>query len=490
MASKISFCIAVFLFFLSWCLPAYEGIIGVGVMLTAFAYHFMIIPIPTVFPVWANLTFLLAFKHYLKIDVDREEEHLSKVWMYITVTFFLMLVGVLTSLNKLNVGALIWLLSSIFLICAIALKKLLERYARVCLVAIVLMVGMLAIKIYKYEIYIAQYQIGQSQGLKHYLFRGKDTKMEIPSLVQVEQNHSTRILNREKVDDQARDMITLIGETIEVDFNNVISVPTFSHKQASCELEPNQQHTLLYPIQYLEKGYYWRKYFNSGAVAIGIPTQQKATILYHATNLDSNHTQIKIIRKVDQHVLYEQRLVTQAEYTGCHYEPRGYASELNTAFELGLNPFEIKNNGFIPHGKFKTNEVLVAGCSWKKETHNRFQFENKKINFLDQQVLQPQLLCSDHYIAVASVEKRGVTQLETGLNLKMFQREDLQPIKCGTLRYLLSESQIQAFYEGGLMMTQVTVLEERPTHAECPKVELRLSDGFVDTDYNYLSKSN
>lgn len=487
MASKISFYIAVFLFFLSWCLPAYEGIIGVGVMLTAFAYHFMILPIFIVFPVWANLTFLFTLKYYIKSSPASD---LGSI--YAAVTFALMFIGVAMSLNKLNVGALVWLASSIFLMCAFTLKKISEIYARIILVAVISIFTFLAIQLYLYTVDEAKFQTTQSQelGLKRYLFRGKDSDFNVPALTQVSQNHSTRILNREKVDDQARDMITLIGETIEVDFNNVISVPTFSHKQASCELEPNQQHTLLYPIQYLEKGYYWRKYFNSGAVAIGIPTQQKATILYHATNLDSNYTQIKIIRKVDQHVLYEQRLVTQAEYTGCHYEPRGYASELNTAFELGLNPFEIKNNGFIPHGKFKTNEVLVAGCSWKKETHNRFQFENKKINFLDQQVLQPQLLCSDHYIAVASVEKRGVTQLETGLNLKMFQREDLQPIECGTLRYLLSESQIQAFYEGGLMMTQVTVLEERPTHAECPKVELRLSDGFVDTDYNYLSKSN
>ena len=62
MSSKIAIFIAIFLFFLSWCVPAVDGMVGFGVMVTSILYHFLIVPIPQMFPVWANLTFLLAVR--------------------------------------------------------------------------------------------------------------------------------------------------------------------------------------------------------------------------------------------------------------------------------------------------------------------------------------------------------------------------------------------------------------------------------------------
>jgi hypothetical protein len=35
-------------------------------------------------------------------------------------------------------------------------------------------------------------------------------------------------------------------------------------------------------------------------------------------------------------------------------------------------------------------------------------FENKKINFLNKKVFSPQILCSEHYIAVASLTEYSV----------------------------------------------------------------------------------
>ena len=89
MSSKIAIFIAIFLFFLSWCVPAVDGMVGFGVMVTSILYHFLIVPIPKVFPVWANLTFLLAVGCYFK-ESEMLETFESKAWMYGIVTCVLM----------------------------------------------------------------------------------------------------------------------------------------------------------------------------------------------------------------------------------------------------------------------------------------------------------------------------------------------------------------------------------------------------------------
>ena len=146
MASKFSLYIAVFLFFLSWCLPAYEGMIGAGVMLMAFVCHFMIFPIFIVFPVWANISFLLACKNYQRYPLQSEKGR-----NYAVITFALMLIGVISAASKINAGALVWLLSSIFLLASFGFKRIAEAYARILLLALIILMLTGACLLYVYE---------------------------------------------------------------------------------------------------------------------------------------------------------------------------------------------------------------------------------------------------------------------------------------------------------------------------------------------------
>ena len=488
MSSKIAIFIAIFLFFLSWCVPAVDGMVGFGVMVTSILYHFLIVPIPKVFPVWANLTFLLAVGCYFK-ESEMLETFESKAWMYGIVTCVLMCIGFSTAIIKVNVGAVIWLYSGFFLILALALTKIPPFWDKIGLVLGIGLIVFLSFKLYKNESYVSKYQTGlQEEGLKQYLFRPKNSEYVIPTLTQVQQNNSYRWLNGQKVANDTVDLASLINETIELDFNKTIDVSKSKNKKAECKLKQNNQYALYFPPRYIDNGYSWRRYFNSGNIAVGYPTQHEGTVIYRSKNIDSMHTVIQLIRKADQHILYQQTLLANGGYDGCTYEPKQYEQELNSVFELDSSSLNRKFGSFVSLEKFEAPEKLIEKCEWVNESFNIYIFENKKINFLNKKVFSPQILCSEHYVAVASLTEYRIGEIENTLQVEMFKRDDLQPINCGLLRYGLTKPQTDAFYKRELEIVDLTILSDKLEHAKCPYVELRLSDGHVDKDYNWSEK--
>ena len=111
----------------------------------------------------------------------------SKAWMYGIITCVLMCIGFSTAIIKVNVGAVIWLYSGFFLILALALTKIPPFWGKIGLVLGIGLIVFLSFKLYKYESYVSKYQTGlQEEGLKHYLFRSKDSEYVIPNLTQVQ----------------------------------------------------------------------------------------------------------------------------------------------------------------------------------------------------------------------------------------------------------------------------------------------------------------
>lgn len=171
---------------------------------------------------------------------------------------------------------------------------------------------------------------------------------------------------------------------------------------------------------------------------------------------------------------------------GCIYEPSRYQRELGAAFYQAYSP---KENEF---GNFKSNidleypEKLSTTCEWKPVFYNVYEFENKRIDFLNNILIKPQIFCSKHYVAVAYFSK-SFGHIDDSIYIKMFQRHDLKPVECGTVSSLLSESQIQGLYSGKIAVKELNILDPDRTKA-CRSVEIKLSDGFVTKDYNYLAK--
>lgn len=461
--------------------------IGAGVMLVAFAYHIMIFPILWVFPVWANVTFFLAWQHYLNDALNSD-----KAQIYATITFVLMLVGVCSASSKMNVGALVWLASSIFLLSSFSLKKIEEIYARILLLVLIVMILLGAYFLYAHEKNQSRYQSLQNFDLKHNLFKRKDSNIEIPQLTQVQQNNANRVLNKHSIDTNALDLTVLLNETIELDFGETLYVPSNQNKTLNCSLKPGQQHDLFYPPKYLQDGYAWIRYFNSGNVAVGSPSNAQGTIIYRAKNLDSQHTLLQLIRKSDQHVIYEQKLLVDSGFDKCSYFPKGYEGELNSVFELDRSSPYRKFGSFKPRATLDALEQLTEQCSWKKVVHNTYVFEEKRINFLDRKTFSPQLLCSDKYLAVGSLTEYHAQDIENSLNIETFRRDTLEPVPCGLVRYSLSDSQKQAFLNGKLKIGMLKVIQADKFHSQydrCPVVELHLNDGDVKTDANFLGKN-
>ncbi|MGA8882185.1 MAG: hypothetical protein WB445_00965 [Acinetobacter sp.] len=487
MASKFSLYIAVFLFFLSWCLPAYEGMIGAGVMLTAFVCHFMIFPIFIVFPVWANVSFLLACKNYQRYPVQS-----GKGQNYAAITFVLMLIGVISASSKINAGALVWLLSSIFLLASFGFKRIAEAYARILLLALIILMLIGACLLYVYEKKQSRYQSPRSFDLTHYLFKPKDSQVEIPLLTQVQQNNHYRIAQKIPADPQALDLAFLLQEAVELDFGETLYIPSNKDKKLNCSLKPNQQHDLFYPPKYLQDGYAWIRYFNSGDVAVGHPSNAQGAVIYRAKNLDPQHTLLQLIRKSDQHVLYEQKLLVDSGFEKCSYFPKGYKQELNAVFELDAGSLDRKFGSFIPHARLDELEQLTEQCGWQKLAHNTYEFEGKRINFLDTKTFSPQLLCSGKYLAVGSLTEYHAQDIENSLMIETFRRDTLEPVPCGLVSYRLTDSQKQAFYAGKLKMEALKAIQADEFYSQddrCPVIELHLNDGEVKIDHNFLSKN-
>lgn len=193
MASKISLYIAIFLYLLSLCIPAINDTLGINVIWMAILGHIVLIGIPFAFPAWANLTFYFAIKHYYKYLKLKDSTHFESGAALALLTLVLMFLGVMIGFNRLNSGALVWLISGVFLLLAFLLKKLKPWLANLFLFLIVILSFFTANHIYQKERDVSKHQLVKYKGLHHYLFKEKETDDPVPALVQVVQNHAKRL---------------------------------------------------------------------------------------------------------------------------------------------------------------------------------------------------------------------------------------------------------------------------------------------------------
>lgn len=214
--------------------------------------------IPFAFPAWANLTFYFAIKHYYKYLKLKDSTHFELGAALALLTLVLMLLGVMMRLNKLNAGALVWLVSGVFLLLAFLLKKLKPWLANLILVLIVALSVVAANHIYQKEQDVSKHRLVHYKGLHHYLFKEKETDDPVPELVQVVQNHDKRLKATGKIklpiDKNAIDLAMLQGERIEIDFDEVVYPKLTQDQKAVCQLQPFQQYPLHYPKRYWEEG--------------------------------------------------------------------------------------------------------------------------------------------------------------------------------------------------------------------------------------------
>lgn len=484
MASKISLYIAIFLYILSLCIPAAEDTLGITVIFMAILGHILLIGIPFAFPAWANVTFYFAIQWYFKSLKSNDSTDYDSGAALALLTVSLMLIGIFIKFSKLNAGAVIWLVSGVFLLLAFLLKKLKPRLANVCLIVIILSCFIAAIYLYVKEKDVSKYQLLRYPGIHQYLFKEKESEMIVPDLVQVIQNHPTRLKatgkRRLPIDKNAIDLAMLQGERIEIDFDEVVYPKLVQGQKALCQLQPHQQYVLQYPKRYWEEGYEWHHQSYLSEFVIGESKPNSASIIYRSQRLDEQHSLVQLIRKSDQKILYEQKLLAVPFEKGCRYSPDLYASELKSVFDLLFDDrpsFEERYAALKAIPEYK--ETLTTGCTWQKEKPNQYIFEGRKIRFTSEQIVEPQLLCSEHYIAVGYMTRTGNKYTPIGeFGMHIFQRNSLELSLCSSADFEMSAIQQQAYEKGDFKLDRL-VLMDRSRPQSCRRVEAHFNDKTV-----------
>lgn len=496
MASILSIVIACILWGTSLFLPVKADMTGIQVIFVALIMHAFILPFFWVFPVWANFTFFRAVWYYSQSFKEKSyNDKKAKEWA--SFTCILMVSGIfmhilMAKAFELNIGSLIWLSSSVFLLCGIYIRSCKEVYAILCLSSLLLVFFLGGFYLYKKELNDYQYQDEQYKKftLERKLFQGKESDLKIPILTQVKQNNLNRLEKKVKFEQTAKNLEFSKNDIIEIQFNTIIPNFEKSAEKLKCELEVGQQFSLPLPPQYIERNIFWKNYHN---FAIGMPTKLESNYIYKVRSIDKRHTQIEIIQKNNQKAIYEQTLVTYAQkiyadYHRCVYGPIGYVDELSAAFKMpySSNMLNLGGNRLDVTGKFTGSENLTKKCSWEMLSKKLYTFENKKIKFTDESFAKPILLCSENYVAVLYFRYDQSKKIDNSMELIVFHRFDLEPIDCGSWLFHFENSKIKRLLNKELTIQTLSILDKEKGN-KCPDIQIELSDGFMSVEDNYLA---
>ena len=497
MASFISIIIACVLWVIALFLPV-MGDDSNGFMLILFALfmHIFILPIVMAFPVWANFTFFRAIWFYVQFNglenkhLKRKNELQEKAKEWATITFLLMFFGMLIYLmlskEKIQLGAIVWFLSGIFLLFGIYIQQVSEKYAVLSLSALVISICSLGVLLYQYESKSAQYQDGlfQTFNLKWSMFQGRESDLPIPPLVRVKLNDLAWAEKGIKPEPQEVDLSFSKSDQIELQFQSVIPQIIDRKKKPVCELKQGQQFELPRPAQYIEHDIVWKNYRD---FAIGTANKAQSDYIYRLNYVDHRHAQVEIIRKKDHKNVYIQNLVTYEHYDRCSYGPVGYRGELDALFKSAYSAKELNGVSFKIEGKFAGKEKLNTACTWESRPERVYAFEGKFLKILDLSIVKPQILCSEHYIAVVNLSKDDNGEhLDDSLEVQFLHRDTFQPIDCGWLLFHLEKMDIQKLFSEEIRIKSLDILDIKNSNI-CPDIQIELSNSLKDVQHNYLA---
>lgn len=434
-ASRLSLYLAIALFLSSLCLPAVQGAFGIQIIFAAILGHILLIGIPFAFPAWANWLFYLAVKKYFQHKKQPDADLFDHAVVQAFFCFVLMILGILIAMSKgIQIGALLWLLSGVFLILAFVLQKI-PTWIGLLVFFILLSLSVIYIpKFFKEAVNTAQYQSELSSTLASTLFDKKTTDLPVPKLTQVMQNHQTRNKGMGKspppIDQNAVDLSALKDQRIEVQFDQMVPTSLHDTPQITCQMEPQQQYFISYPKVFWENGYEWQHLYSNSELdlAVGHLKENDTSILYRSTRLDHRHTRLELINKQNQQILYTQDLLIQPFKNGCVYLPASYKAELESAFKL-LKDEKLPHEQHyaLINAKPRYEETLDTTCQWEKIHPNEYKFENKKIRIVTDKSLNPRFLCSQHYIAVAFMSRVANQYISTGdMKVTLLSRENFE----------------------------------------------------------------
>ena len=155
---------------------------------------------------------------------------------------------------------------------------------------------------------------------------------------------------------------------------------------------------------------------------------------------------------------------------------------MDALFKSAYSAKELNGVSFKIEGKFAGKETLNTACTWESRPERVYAFEGKFLKILDLSIVKPQILCSEHYIAVVNLSKDDNGEhLDDSLEVQFLHRDTFQPIDCGWLLFHLTRQQISDLDQGKLSIQQLEILDPSISSI-CPEIKLTLSNDFVIID--------
>lgn len=427
--------------------------------------------------------FILPSKKFFQHEKQPDAELFDTAVVQAFLCLVLMILGILIAMSKgIQIGALLWLLSGVFLILAFAFQKI-PTWIGLLVFFLLLSLSVIYIpKVFKEAVDIAQYQTEPSSKL----FDKKTTDLPLPKLTQVVQNHQTRHKGTGKspppIDQNAVDLSVLKDQRIEVQFDQMVPTSLYDAPEVTCQMGNQLQYFIRYPKVFWQNGYEWQHLYSNWelGLAIGRLKENDTSILYRSTRLDDRHTRLELINKQNQQILYTQDLLIQPFKNGCVYLPASYKAELESAFKL------LKNEK-LPHeqhyalidAKSRYEENLDTTCQWEEIHENEYKFENKKIRIVTDKLLNPRFLCSQHYIAVAFMSRVGNQYTSLGnMKVTLLSREDFEQVSCGQYKLELNKNQQLVYEKGEFHLERIET--QRPQLGDhCAPYKFYFSDSTI-----------
>lgn len=481
---------ALVLYLSSIFLPFTDDFLGGTMFLAAMLTQFTIVYIPVTFPVWANVTFIYAL---LVLKKDK-----SKALGLSVGTMVLMVFGVFFGFYGEGVGwgAVTWFLSGMMLLAGTLIqnygyKNLITFSALSLFVLVIYSAYALGEEQKKYATSNLWHDISNGVLLSNNVSQNNRSKKEVPPLNKVESNNYNRVNFGDKRVVKKYNFTISENDLIEIDDYDVNyhlkkDNGNLKYWQDSCKLIGEKVLPFQKPLFYLKDGYYWRQYSYHYSIdsqfSVGVKSDKKPNYIYSIKNEDRKYSHISLKRMKDNSVLYEQKLLSNETVLKCQYEPAAYANEINSIF---LSMSKSLDDDDHLHLKFEDEQwktdILSQSCDFQTLTQdNVYQWEDKRIDFQELDLVHLKTLCSDHYLAFIHLTKDDYYYKELGLSsrvqLKIFRKNDFTPLGCSHFLFDIGRDLLKGYYEGKVHIKNVHV---HPIPYNCAIAKIELDNGMV-----------
>lgn len=259
--------------------------------------------------------------------------------------------------------------------------------------------------------------------------------------------------------------------------------PWSDSKNQDCETRIKRHFPVLLPPRFSEHGYEWRNYQHGEGVCnnlIYVGTRGLSqTPGYHYKITQDRRSNIYLLFSNNTgKSLFNEHFSITRESNGL--QKSDYQNKLNAAFAKMVDAKGSENIDneyvFTKAPQPEKADTLSSGCNWQpvKGQANTFQWGTGRINWRGQTLLRPQTFCSKNLVGVVHLAPPENGKNDNRLAVKLFRGDDLKPVECGAQALNVQSTDAQAWLNGQLQASSLTVTPG--SNGSCFNITVKLND--------------